>query len=559
MGARKKAAASRGGNKIGVIYARFSSHSQREESIEQQVERCRAYAEANGLNVSGGVYPDKAVSGRTDKRPHFQEMMRDAEAGKFDYVIAWKSSRMGRNMLEAMVNEAKLRSMGIRCYYTEEDFSDDAAGRFAQRSMMNVNQFYSESMSEDIRRGMEYNATQAKVNGPIPWGYKRGPDGKYAIDPEKAPIVREIFKRVSQGEIFMDIARDLNNRGIRTRSGEWNKGSFHRMLKNEAYIGVYQYNGHRIEGGVPPIIDKEVWDEVQEIVSQPAKRGAGTSGDYLLTGLLYCGDCRGPMVGISGTSRRKKLYHYYSCNNQRLRKECERKPVPRDWLEDIVVKTVYEAMSDDLIQWMVDATVNYIEKIQEERGLPRKKELLAEEKRKVKNINDAIAEGIWNSSTSATLLEHENTIAILEKDIARLEREYQPPDREHVEFYFNMLRSRQASDRRDQRTILEQFVKAVYVYDDHVDIILYYPHDGGKRTKKFYTIPDGDVFAQNPQRATKRKRASNGCPFSFDTMMGIRTGAGVNERPVDVQSLPTGFARPHAKGSTGAFFWRSVP
>ena len=412
MGARKKAAASRGGNKIGVIYARFSSHAQREESIEQQVERCQAYAQRNNLNVTGGVYADFAMSGRTDRRPEFQRMMADAEAGAFDYVIAWKSNRMGRNMMEAMQNIFRLNQLGVVCYYTEEDFADNAAGRFAQRSMMNVNQFYSESMSEDIRRGIEYNASQCRVNGPIAWGYKRGEDGKYAIDPEKAPIVREIFQRVAQGELYMDIARDLNNRGIRTRSGEWNKGSFHRMLKNEAYIGVYKHSGYRIEGGVPPIIDKEVWDEVHEIISQPAKRGAGTSGEFILTGMLYCGDCNSPMVGISGTSKSGKQYYYYSCNKQRLTHECERKPLPRDALEDAVMSAVYEAMDDDVIQWMVEATVNYGEKIQEERGLPKKKELLAAEKKIVRNINDAICEGVWSSSTAATLQDIEELVHI---------------------------------------------------------------------------------------------------------------------------------------------------
>ncbi len=525
MGARKKAAASIDRDKIGVIYARFSSHSQREESIEQQVERCQAYANRKGLNVSGGVYADKAISGRTDRRKDFQRMMADAEAGKFDYVICWKTSRLGRNMMEAMQNTSRLNQMGVLCYYTEEDFSDDAAGRFALRSMMNVNQFYSESMSEDIRRGMEYNASQARVNGPVPWGYMRGEDGKYAIDPEKAPIVREIFKRVAQGELFMDIARDLNSRGIRAKKGEWNKGSFHRMLQNEAYIGVYQHSGYRIEGGVPPIIDKEVWDDVQEIVSKPAKRGSGISGDFLLTGLLYCGDCKGPMVGISGSGR-SKTYYYYSCNNQRLKRGCEKKPVPKDWLEGLVLDAIYEAMDDDMIQWMVDATVNYIEKIQEERGLPKKKELLAEEKRKVKNINDAIAEGIWNSSTSATLLEHEQQIADLEKDISKLEKEFSPPDREHVEFYFDMLRKKRFTNPKNRRNILEQFVKAVYVYDDHVDIILYYPGDGGTRTKKFDSIPSGDVFEQNPQRATKQKTTHpGGLLFGFWSI-GDSNGSG---------------------------------
>ena len=525
MGARKKAAASRGGNKIGVIYARFSSHAQREESIEQQVERCQAYAQRNDLNVTGGVYADFAMSGRTDRRPEFQRMMADAEAGAFDYVISWKSNRMGRNMMEAMQNIFRLNQLGVVCYYTEEDFADNAAGRFAQRSMMNVNQFYSESMSEDIRRGIEYNASQCRVNGPIAWGYKRGEDGKYAIDPEKAPIVREIFQRVAQGELYMDIARDLNNRGIRTRGGEWNKGSFHRMLKNEAYIGVYKHSGYRIEGGVPPIIDKEVWDDVQEIISQPAKRGAGTSGDFILTGMLYCGDCRGPMVGISGTSKSGKQYYYYSCNKQRLTHECERKPLPRDVLEDAVMSAVYEAMDDDVIQWMVEATVNYGEKIQEERGLPRKKELLASEKKIVRNINDAICEGVWSSSTAATLQEHENTIAILEKEIATLEKEYTPPSRSYVEYYFNLLRTRKVTDKRDRRTILEQFVKAVYAYDDHVDIVLYYPYDGGRRSRKFDKLPGADVLTNDP-KSHQTKRPPGWVVFLIILNQGDSNGCG---------------------------------
>ena len=524
MGARKKAAASRDGNKIGVIYARFSSHAQREESIEQQVACCQAYAQRKGLNVSGGVYADFAMSGRTDKRPEFQRMMADAEAGKFDYVICWKTSRMGRNMMEALTNTYRLNQCGVACYYTEEDFSDDAAGRFAQRSMMNVNQFYVESMSEDIRRGIEYNASQCRVNGPVTWGYKRGEDGKYAVDPEKAPIVREIFRRVAQGELYMDIARDLNNRGIRTRGGgEWNKGSFHRMLKNEAYIGVYKHGKYRTEGGVPPIIEREVWEEVQEIISQPAKRGAGISGDFILTGLLFCGDCESAMVGISGTSRSGKQYHYYSCNRQRLTHECDRKPIPRDVLEETVLNAVYEAMDDDVIHWMVDATVNYGEKIQEERGLPQKKELLAAEKRKIRNINDAIAEGVWNNSTSSILYEHEKTAAILEKEIATLEKEFTPPDREHVEFYFDMLRKKRFSTPQNRRNIVEQFVKAVYAYDDHVDIILYYPDNGGRRSRKFDKLPGAAVHTNDPKSHQKTATHPGGC-FFVVAAWGIRTG-----------------------------------
>ena len=164
---------------IGVIYARYSSHSQKEESIEQQIAECTV-----------GIYADKAVSGRSDRRPNFQRMMRDAEKRQFQIVVAYKSNRIARNMLNALQYEARLDTLGIKTLYAKEEFGNTAAGRFALRTMMNVNQFYSENMGEDIKRGMVDNANECKVNGMLPLGYVKSKDGKYAIAPDEAAVVR---------------------------------------------------------------------------------------------------------------------------------------------------------------------------------------------------------------------------------------------------------------------------------------------------------------------------------------------------------------------------------
>ena len=154
---------------------------------------CLIFAKEQGIRITA-TYEDRAVSGKTDRRPNFQRMMKDAEKRKFQYVIAWKSNRMGRNMLQAMMNEARLNDLGVRVLYTEEDFDNTAAGRFALRSMMNVNQFYSENMAEDIRRGLMDNAMQCKVtNGTLPFGYKKDENLHYVLDPPNDEIVREIF------------------------------------------------------------------------------------------------------------------------------------------------------------------------------------------------------------------------------------------------------------------------------------------------------------------------------------------------------------------------------
>lgn len=298
---------------IGVIYARYSSHSQRDISIEQQIAKDQELAAEYGIKVVS-IYADRAVSGRTDKRKEFQKMMREVSKYGVKYVIAWKSNRIGRNMLEAMINETRLQDMGVRVLYVEEDFDDTAAGLFAARSMMNVNQFYSDAMSEDIRRGLMDNAEKCMVNGSLPFGYRRSKDGYYEIDPEKAEIVREIFKRFLHEESFADIGRDLNGRGIRTKRGNtWNKNSFHRILSNDTYIGVYSYSGIRKENGVPAIITKEVFYAAQErLKTKPNPVGRHRmNSDYLLTGKLFCGHCGSPMVGVSGTSRTGNKHYYY--------------------------------------------------------------------------------------------------------------------------------------------------------------------------------------------------------------------------------------------------------
>ena len=251
---------------IAVIYARFSSHNQREVSIEQQVKECQKFASSNNLRVVE-IYDDKAVSGKSDRRTNFQRMMKDAAKNKFQYVIAWKSNRMGRNMLEAMINDARLRDLGVRTLYTEEDFDDTAAGRFALRNMMNVNQFYSENMAEDIKRGLNDNAEKCMVNGALGLGFKKGEDGRFALDEPNAAIVREVYERVAALEPFVDIYNDLNARGLKTATGKpGSRSSFHRILVNERYRGVYIWGNIRTEGGVPRIVSDPLFFKVQEVL-----------------------------------------------------------------------------------------------------------------------------------------------------------------------------------------------------------------------------------------------------------------------------------------------------
>ena len=450
-----------------VIYARYSSHNQREASLEQQISECRKYAEKNGYTISE-VYQDAAISGRTDERPAFKRMMKDAEKEKFDYIICWKSNRIGRNMTQAMTNMAKLAEYGVECIYTEEDFDNTASGRFALRNMMNVNQFYSENMAEDITRGLMDNAEKCMVNGRVPLGYKKGPDGKYAIDEPAAQLVREIFYRFKTGWIIADIMADLNNRGITTRDGKpWKFQSFDKLLQNEQYTGVYKYSTVRIEGGIPAIIDKKTFEEVQHILATKKRpRGRKRSDeDYFLVGKCFCGKCGAPMTGLSGTGRNGK-HCYYACNNKWYEHSCDKKNIPKELLERSVAEEIIDTLqNDELIEWIIAGYEKMIQRIKEESKVSTLESQLADVNKALDNLMKAMEAGLYNDVAIKRMNELADTKKDLEQAIAAEENALETYSVENLRTFLYGFRDRDLSDPENIRDTIETFVQAVIVFD----------------------------------------------------------------------------------------------
>lgn len=471
MAKKKKPA---GGNAI--IYARYSSHNQRDVSIEQQIEACRKHAAELGLTITD-TYEDRAISGRTDNRPAFQRMMRDAEDGKFQYVLAWKSNRMGRNMMQAMVNESRLMDCGVKVFYAEEDFDDSAAGRFALRSMMNVNQFYSDNLAEDVRRGLMDNASKCMANGRQPLGYKRGEGGKVVVDEPAAAIVREIYTRIASGEMFMDIARDLNRRGIKTQSGsEWNKSSFKVLCRNERYRGIYIYGDTRIEGGIPPIVDDVLWYKVQEVLKVKKSKNrhhCPSDEDYLLTGKLRCGKCGGYMIGMSGRSKTGDVHHYYACQNRRVGHTCDKKNIRRDVVEPAVAQAIKQyCLTDDAIEWITDQTIAYWEDEDRKLQIDSIENDLSAVQSSISNVMKAIEMGVITETTRDRLIELERQQTDLKSKLALAKEEIVHVDRKDLISSLLAFRHGNVHDRAYQEKLFNAFLIAVYVYDDdHLKLV----------------------------------------------------------------------------------------
>lgn len=512
----------------GVLYGRYSSHNQKDISVEQQFEKGYELAAEYGIRIID-TYADRAVSGRTDKRRDFQRMMADAAKGKFRYVIAWKSNRMGRNMLEALINEARLQDLGVRVLYVEEDFDDTAAGRFAARSMMNVNQFYSENMAEDIKRGLYDNAANCMVaNGHLPYGYKADETLHYAIDEPKAAVIREIFTRVSCGEAFVDIMASLNARGIKTSYGRpWGRSSFQKILSNERYRGIYIYGDVRKEGGIPRIISDELYFKVQEVITtkkNPQGRHR-VNGDYLLTGKLFCGHCKSPMTGISGTSRSGNLHYYYVCQKRRTEKTCEKKNLRRDDIELQVAKAIKRrTLDDDTINWIADSVVEYSQHQESASGIGLLEDQLKDTQRSIKNLMAAIEQGIITPTTKARLMELEKEQSDIDRKITMAKADVIPVNRDQLVGWLKKLQAGDVHDKKYQAELFDTFLIAVYVYDnpdgqDYMKVVFNYA--GSKNTVEIPLDPSvidnvenietGAVRLSSAQVHQKRKTRRKSC------------------------------------------------
>ena len=324
-----------------VIYARYSSDSQREESIEGQLRECTEYAERNGITILRS-YIDRALSARTADRPEFQNMIKDSEQKLFDVVLIWKLDRFSRDRYDSAHYKRILKKNGVKVVSVKENISDGPEGIILESMLEGYAEYYSAELSEKIQRGQKENALKCKNNGGnTPLGYVVGTDGVLAVDPLTAPLVTEIFTRYDSGESISEITASLNGRGLKTKKGKAFKiGGVSLILKNRKYIGEYQYGSVIIPKGIPAIIDDDLFDRVQRRMAfnkkAPAK--AKATEEYLLTTKLFCGTCERLMAGESGTSSTKGVKHYYyKCGGAKRKLGCKRKAVRKHWIERAAV------------------------------------------------------------------------------------------------------------------------------------------------------------------------------------------------------------------------------
>ncbi len=457
-----------------VIYARYSSDSQREASIEGQLRDCKDYAERNNITIVG-TYIDRAYSAKTDDRPEFQRMVKDSARKIFDAVLVWKLDRFARNRYDAVYYKRQLEKNGVHLVSVMEPISSGPEGIMIESLLIGMAEYYSAELAIKVARGERENALKCKYNGGVvPLGYVIGKEDRlYHIDPDTAPIVQEIFIRYADGEPAEKIAASLNERGLRTRTGKpFVKNSFFQIFKNRRYIGEYSYKDIVIPGGVPAIVDKDLFDRVQERFAKNKiahGRPAKEEVNYLLTTKIFCGKCGTLMAGESGTSHMGNVYHYYKCGRAKRRgkEHCDLRAIRKEPLERFVADTALNVIfNSEIIDHLADLILEAQAK--ENTRLPALRSQLRDVEKRLSNLLEAIEQGILTPTTKQRLDELEARRDALNVSILEEELQKPPLSREQILFWFEQFRHGDVNSTAYQRQIIDTFVDSVYIFDDRV-------------------------------------------------------------------------------------------
>lgn len=497
-----------------VIYARYSCHSQTEQSIEGQLRDCYEYARRNELNIVG-EYIDRAISGSTDDRPSFQRMIDDAPRRQFDRILVWKLDRFARNRYDSAMYKHRLKQYGVRVISVMENVGEGDESILLEALLEASAEYYSLDLRKKIKRGQRENIAKGRFcGGTIPYGYK-SLDGKLVIDEEKAPVVRYVFEQYAAGVPMKRIIDALNRRGVRgSRGGKLHYNTFSRVLVNPCYIGKYRYNGETVPGLSQPMIDEETFERAQLMVARNGRAPAANKAivRYMLQGKAFCGHCGANMVGECGRSRHGSTYHYYTCSARKKQHTCNKRNEKKTEIEQYVIRQTLEyVLSDAQADRIAKAIVAQYEKEFANSKSVELEKAIHQYERALDKLVDALIDApkvahqrIYEKMET---IEAQKTVA--ENDLIKLRiAEDRRPSEADVRAWLKSFSSGDPSDPDFCQNIIETFVNSVYLFDDYI-VILYNSQNNRTHTPTQTDLPVLPPLHPQSDSITKGSPKSN--------------------------------------------------
>lgn len=388
--------------KTAAAYIRVSTEDQVEYSPDSQLKAIRDYTRKNDMILPEEfIFVDEGISGRkAAKRPEFMKMIGTAKIKpkQFDVILLWKFSRFARNREDSIVYKSMLRKQcGIEVISISEQLGEDKTSILIEALIEAMDEYYSINLAEEVRRGMTEKAQRGEVVSTPPFGYDVK-DNVFVPNPETAPIVKMIFNKYLSGRGCLEIAKELNTMGIRTKYGnKWENRGVEYVLRNVVYTGKLTWTPVKsktrdykneatiiTQGKHEPIIEQEIFDKVQKMILEKKKlfpkHSRQSSNEFMLKGFLKCSNCGGALVYA--------LNDRVQCNRY-SKGTCE---VSHSASLSKLNASVINALKSDL------ETQNFniynIKSAEEQKGSDITPILIEKEKKKLERIKEAYAAGI---------------------------------------------------------------------------------------------------------------------------------------------------------------------
>ncbi len=466
--------------KTAVIYARYSSDSQTEQSIGGQLRVCEEYAKTHDILILD-TYIDRAMTGTNDNRPDFQRMIKDSYRKEWNYVLVYKLDRFSRDKYETALHKKTLKNNGVKLVSAMENIPDTPEGIILESLLEGMNQYYSAELSQKVKRGMK--ETRRKGNyqgGALLYGYKI--EGrKIVINETEAEVVRYMYKEYSKGVYVKDIIASLTAKGILYKGKPFVRNSVYNILRNEKYSGKYMHGDELVDNMYPQIVPQELFETVRKIVNKNKFGKHSKREDILLRGKIICGYCGQNINAESGTTKTGDKIYYYKCNGRKKRiNDCQKSMIRKEVLEQLVIDTIITEINNANT---IDFIVKNILLLQEQQIKANSSLIFLQRELKqvetsLNNIVAAIERGVISNTTTKRLHELEEQQENLQRQILieKSKTTIKLSEKE-VRAYFEQAL------KLEPQMLINYFVKQIILYDDKIEIIFNSPlknNIGGK-------------------------------------------------------------------------------
>jgi DNA invertase Pin-like site-specific DNA recombinase len=298
------------------LYTRKSTDEEERQilSIESQVTELREFARKEQLTIAQEF--TESMSAKVPGRPIFNRMMEMAERQGPVGLLAWHPDRLARNSVDGgrivyLLDTGKLSSLRFPTFW----FENTPQGKFMLTIAFGQSKYYVDNLIENVWRGIRQKLRRGEFPAKPPVGYLNEPRLRtIVVNPAKAQLARQMFEAYASGRYnFPQLRALVASWGLVTRSGKPPAlASVKRLLMNQFYVGLFHYNGELYQGSHEPLIPRELFDRVQEVMARRGRAHAKRKHLFPFVGLLHCGEC-----GCAITAERQKGHHYYRCTKKK--------------------------------------------------------------------------------------------------------------------------------------------------------------------------------------------------------------------------------------------------